>query len=94
MKSVSEIFYPFEDWSDGKETYFGLCIKDGEIFKPTQDDNDYHEWHIEKYGDSWLIECGYAENAAFEVYRGDIPTREFFEALMYNVEEGFNITQL
>lgn len=91
---TSDIFRPFEDWSGGNETYFGLCIKDGKIFETIEDDENFQEWYIQKCGDSWLIECGYAENAAFEVYRGDIPTREFFEALIYNVEGGFNITQL
>jgi hypothetical protein len=87
---ISEIFRPFEDWSEN-ETYFGLCVKDGKIIIPKDDGEDYDEWHIDEWDGGWMIECAYAENAAFCVYVGEIPSREFFVELMKNVRYGFNI---
>lgn len=89
----SEIFKPFEDWSYGDESYFGLCVKDGKIYTPNpdMDDEEYDEWHIETWDKGWLIECGYCAEAAVEVYKGKISTREFFVELMKNVDRGFDI---
>lgn len=94
MKEISDIVKPFEDWSDQESTYFGLCVKDGELYKPLPEDEEYDEWHIYKYGDGWIIECAYAENAMVDVYMGKIPNREFFVDLIKNVRYGFNIEEM
>jgi hypothetical protein len=84
------LFSPFADWSYGAEYYFGYTIDaDGNnTTDPDEDQPDHTEWHLEYVGgEIYELEYCPAEELSRTVYRGKIPTREFFVALMSNVEE-------
>ena len=84
------LFAPFADWSKGAEYYFGFTADaDGNnVTDPEEDQPDLTEWHLEYVGgESYELEYCPAENCSTTVYRGNIPTREFFVALMSNVEK-------
>lgn len=85
------MFYPFADWSEGKGYYFG-CVVDADgnnVTDPDEDQPDLTEWHLEYMGGGiYELEEYYpAEKCMYTVYRGKIPTREFFVSLMANVED-------
>lgn len=100
MIKISKIFEPFEDWSEGEETFFGLCVKDGEIYKPKDDDyyeeDGVQEFHISLDGpeDIWRIDYTESTAGGPEVYWGSIPNRDFFIKLMKNIVGGVDIEQL
>lgn len=83
------LFAPFADWSKGAEYYFGYTVDaDGNnVTDPDEDQPDLTEWHLEYVGgEIYELEYCPAENCSTTVYRGNIPTRDFFVALMSNVE--------
>ena len=84
------MFYPFADWSEGKGYYFG-CVVDADrnnVTDPEEDQPGLKEWHLEYMGGGiYELEYCPAENCMHTVYRGKIPTREFFVSLMANVED-------
>jgi len=100
MKEISERFKPFEDWSDGDEELFGLCVKDGKIYNPPieeseDDDSNYQEVHVSLDGpDIWRIDYATSSVGGPEVYWGQIPDRQFFKMLMKNMVGGFDIDEL
>lgn len=83
------LFAPFADWSKGAEYYFGFTVDaDGNnVTDPNEDQPNLTEWHLEYVGgEIYELEYCPAENCSTTVYRGRIPTREFFVALISNVE--------
>ena len=100
MKEISKRFDPFEDWSDGSETFFGICLKDGNIYTPSMEEseddyNNYQEIHISLDGpDVWRVDYATSSGGGPEVYWGHIPDRQFFKLLMKNMVGGFSIDEL
>lgn len=84
-----EIFHPFADWSEGKGHFFGLCVQNRRIVTVLPESGDWTEYHINYMGGGiYEIErCPYEATGTEEpIYRGKIPNREFFMALMNNME--------
>ncbi len=94
--STNTKFAPFEDWSQGEGTYFGYTI-DSEgnnvtdnVIEPDIDILlDYSEWRLEYIKELGIYELEYccSGHGSWTVYKGKIPTREFFMSLMSNVED-------
>lgn len=87
-----EFFHPFQDWSDQgpPACFFGLVVHHRQIKKDLPDSvDDWQEYQIDYCGgEIYSITYNpYAETGTEEfVYRGKIPNREFFEAIMDNME--------
>ena len=87
-----EFFHPFQDWSDQgpPACFFGLVIKNESINPDVIDIyEDWQEYHLDYVGGGIysLTYHPYEETGTEEfVYRGKIPSREFFEAIMDNME--------
>jgi len=91
----SDLFSPLCDWSKGKGYYFGYTVDaDGNnVTDPEEDQPDLTEWHVEYMGGGiYEVEYCPAENCNTLVYRGKIPSREFFVRLMSNVENAPRIS--
>lgn len=85
IEDPASIFYPFEDWSNGLGTYFGLCVEDGVITKTPSENFEGSEYHVEKEDDgTYRVERSDAAELCEFVYFGCIPDRAFFVALMNN----------
>lgn len=95
IKKPVRFFDPFEDWTEGDGTFWG-CVKRGgwvlsreEIKKIEEDAEDVIEWQIEHIKDDiWEINRSDNVDCRIALYRGRIPTREFFIDLMLNIEDG------
>jgi hypothetical protein len=86
---TTNIFNPFADWSNGAGHYYGYTVdKDGNnVTDPDEDQPDLTEWHVDYVGGGiYEIEYCPADNCSTTVYRGKIPSREHFAAIMANVE--------
>jgi hypothetical protein len=65
-----------------------LCVQDGKITTDPDEERDWAEYHIEHmHGDVWRIEVCPSENTGWDVFRGKLPTREFFVTVMQNIDE-------
>lgn len=82
-----DMFAPFKPLSGG---FFGLYVQNGMVVDYPEDDGDWKEFRLESQ-DSGLWELSLRDHCAapaFEeiLYYGKIPSREFFMALMTNIE--------
>lgn len=77
-EKLQEIFYPFEDWSDGFMSFLG--------YVENPDSEDCIEWHLEKHPNGfWELQCAENEVGGPIVYFGKIPDRDFFIDLIKNI---------
>lgn len=90
MTSIEQeaLFAPFEKWGDG---YYGLQVQDGMVTTCPAEGRDSVEYHLECQGGGiWALSAhqvdGVITESAGTLYRGKIPNREFFLALMANIE--------
>ena len=87
-----EFFLPFQDWSDQgpPACFFGLVVHRREIKKNLPDGaDDWQEYQIDYVGGGiYTLTYNPSEESCTEelVYRGKIPSREFFEAILDNME--------
>lgn len=76
-------FSPFVQWGD---RYFGLCVQDGKVTSEPSD-GDWTEYHLDyRGGEVWEIDVNPTDNTGWTVWRGKLPSREFFVSAMENIE--------
>ena len=81
----SALLSPLVCWGEG---LFGVGLKDGALRKKDDSDGEWEELRAERTGDTWTVTYAPDEVQAWEVYRGRIPSREFFVAIVTNAECG------
>lgn len=82
------LFAPFQDWGpSGVSVYRGLCVQDGALTYDPDHERDWIEYHITEFiAGLYEIERSDAAELCETIYRGRIPDRDFFVALMNNQE--------
>lgn len=77
----SELLAPLVCWGEG---LFGAALQNGAINTSPDIDGEWEELRVERTGDEWTVTYAPDEVQAWEVYRGQIPSREFWLALLRN----------
>lgn len=83
--SWSELLSPLVDWGDG---LFGAALQNGAFVGKPDENGEWEELRVETWPDGCTVIYAPDEASSWEAYRGRIPDRDFWLALLRNASVG------